>query len=65
MSQRLQKCADEINAARDAVEEAMRDYSRGGSLSNLNRQNKRLADAHDDFQKTDGGLVIDRRPFNR
>jgi hypothetical protein len=65
MSQRLQKCADEINQAQAQVEEAMNSYSRGGSLSALNKANARLAQAHNDFYKVDGGTIVDNRPFNR
>jgi hypothetical protein len=63
--QRVQKCADEIFEAQSEVAQAMTAYSKGGSLAALNRANKRLADAHDDFYKTEGGLAIDNRPFNR
>jgi len=63
--QRLQKCADEINEAQAQVAEAMTAYSKGGSLSALNRANSRLQKAHEDFQTVDGGGVVDRRPFNR
>ena len=53
----LQKCADEIDKAQRAVNEAEHAYRKGGSLAAFNKANDRLAQAHTDFYEDQAGLV--------
>lgn len=51
----------DIEKARQAVERAQNNHSKGGSLDAVNRANRRLADAHFRYRECQGGNVHDDR----
>jgi hypothetical protein len=55
------ECEDEINRARRAVAAEELAYRKGGSPDELNRANRRLADAHWRHYEVCGGLVPEKR----
>jgi hypothetical protein len=57
----LDKYQIAIEDARQQVERAAQEYSRGGSLQNLNRANRELADCHDRYRECYGLRVGDKR----
>lgn len=59
---RLGRSAEAIADAEDAVQEAQRAYSAGrGSCEAVNRANRKLADAWNDYREVSGGNVRDTR----
>jgi hypothetical protein len=59
-SRQSDACA-EINAAQTAVQNATRKYERGGGVDEMNKSNKRLAEAHQALYRVNTGLVSDDR----
>jgi hypothetical protein len=57
----LDKYQVNIEQAREKVAEAQQAYSRGGSLTALNKAHRALADAHDEYRECYGLRVPDRR----
>ena len=58
----IQKAAEEIDDARRAVEKAQLAYRRGtATVSDVNRANTRLANAHNRSREVAGGRVHDDR----
>jgi hypothetical protein len=57
----LDKYAIAIEQARLDVERAAQDYSRGRSLTALNKANRELADCHDRYREFYGLRVGDKR----
>jgi hypothetical protein len=56
-----QDAAQKIKEAQREVERADAAYCKGGSLNNLNKANRALADAHCRLYEVDGGVVRDNR----
>jgi hypothetical protein len=54
---REDRCCEEIDAARKAVERAHRAYARGGSADAVNEAEGKLADAHAELDRCRGGRV--------
>ena len=57
---RAQDVASEIVKAQREVERADRAYRKGGSLTDLNRANAKLASCHFRLYEVDGGVIPDR-----
>jgi hypothetical protein len=57
----LERCCEEIDAARRAVAKAQEQRQRGGSVDAENVANRRLADAHAAYRECSGGNIPDRR----
>jgi hypothetical protein len=57
----LDRYCENIEAAREKVEQAQHAYSRGGSLAALNKAHRELADCHDEYRSCYGLRVHDTR----
>jgi hypothetical protein len=57
----IDRCADEIEKAREQVKASMIAYSKGGSIDALNKANRALADAHQASWRHASGIARDDR----